>query len=201
MKTKTTTDSTFGGDLQSIDFQSLNSLINTVRDIEFSKHQDTTFNTEQARSMLNCVDLYHFYGKEVLKACVNGSVHNQDISGDPDYEKLQLKYYREPQNNACGLDSIPTEPSILFGNNTVESYLEFHSDPYGIAVNNGTLESDGYGNLHNEELKCPRKYLFPELLPTAKYKLPEGGIFSRYNSNTKWSVPCLEDDKYAVFKS
>jgi hypothetical protein len=57
--------------------------------------------------------------------------------------------------------------------NTVESYLELHSGPHGMAVNNGTLESAIYGFLHEGELKSLRKSLFPEPLPPAKYKLPK----------------------------
>ncbi|XP_048740583.2 lipid droplet localized protein-like [Ostrea edulis] len=157
--------------------------------------------------MLNCVDPYHSFGKNVVKARVNGATYNQDISGAPDYEKLQLQYNREPQNSriivntACGLDRIPIEPVTLLAIDMVESHLELQSGPYGIAVNNGTLESDICDSLDNEELECSMKSLFPEPLQPVKYKLPKRGMLSRYDSNTKSSDLCLEDDMYVVFKS
>lgn len=118
---------------------------------------------------------------------------------------IELKSVGEAQEcgiyfiNAYRFDSIQTEPDILFAKNTIKGYPELHADLYGIAVNNVTLELDMYGSVHNEELKTPRKSLFPETLPRAKYKLPKRGTFSKYDNNTKRGAPYLANDKLQHF--
>ncbi|XP_061167009.1 protein-cysteine N-palmitoyltransferase HHAT-like [Saccostrea echinata] len=170
---------------------------------------------KQARLVLNCVGPYRFYGEQVVKACVEGGAHHLDISGEPAYiEKMQLKYNGEAQKSgvfvisACGFDSIPAESGILFAKkkfegqiNAIESYLEIHAGPHGMAVNNGTLESAIYGFLHEGELKSLRKALFPEPLPPAKYKLPKRGMLFKNDINKKWTAPFLGSDKSVVYRS
>lgn len=170
---------------------------------------------KQAKLVLNCVGPYRFYGEQVVKACVEGGAHHLDISGEPAYiEKMQLKYNGAAQKSgvfvisACGFDSIPAESGVLHAKekfegriNTVESYLEFHAGPHGMTVNNGTLESAIYGFLNEGELKSIRKSLFPEPLPTPKYKIPKRGMLFKNDVNKKWTAPFMGSDKSVVYRS
>lgn len=170
---------------------------------------------KQAKLVLNCVGPYRFYGEQVVRACVEGGAHHLDISGEPAYiEKMQLKYNGEAEKSgvfvisACGFDSIPAESGILHAKqkfqgeiNTVESYLELHAGPHGMAVNNGTLESAIYGFLNEGELKSIRKSLFPEPLPPPKYKIAKRGMLFKNEVNKKWTAPFLGSDKSVVYRS
>lgn len=79
--TYTYSNSWFEKPLQSTDSQLLNSLFETFSNVNFSEQRNNTFNTELDRLVLNSVDpyLYHMYDK-VVKDCVNGRAHNQDMN-------------------------------------------------------------------------------------------------------------------------
>lgn len=85
-------------------------------------------------------------------------------------------------------------PSLPGRINTVESYLEFHAGPHGMTVNNGTLESAIYGFLNEGELKSIRKSLFPEPLPTPKYKIPKRWVDYYLFLTYGWDKGCQEHD-------
>jgi len=170
----------------------------------------------QARVVLNCVGPYRFYGEPVVEACVEAGAHHIDISGEPAFlEKMQLKYHSKAVENgvyvvgSCGFDSIPSDlgqicvKKEMEGDvNSVETFLSVIVPPLpGAAINFGTWQSAIYGFAHSKELKSIRKSLYPERLPSAKYKLkPRGNLFYSPEVDS-YCMPFLGSDRSVMMRT
>ncbi|XP_077520908.1 saccharopine dehydrogenase-like oxidoreductase isoform X1 [Amblyomma americanum] len=71
---------------------------------------------KRTRLVLNTVGPYRFFGRQVVKACVDSGTHHIDISGEPQYlEQMRVDFHDEASEkgvvilSACGFDSIPAE--------------------------------------------------------------------------------------------
>lgn len=76
---------------------------------------------KRTRLVVNVVGPFQFYGRQVVKACVQCHTHHIDISGEPQYiEGMQVEYYKEAVDNrtlvisTCGVDSIPPDVGVDF---------------------------------------------------------------------------------------
>jgi len=170
----------------------------------------------QAKVVLNCVGPYRFYGESVVEACVEAGTHHLDISGEPAFlEKMQLKYHDKAVDNgvyvvgSCGFDSIPSDMGQIcikkeMGGdvNAVETFLSvIVPDIPGPAINFGTWQSAIYGFANAKELKAIRKGLYPERLPTPKYKLkPRGNLFYAPEVDS-YCMPFLGSDRSVMTRT
>ncbi|KAK8776493.1 hypothetical protein V5799_030162, partial [Amblyomma americanum] len=76
---------------------------------------------KRTRLVLNTVGPYRFFGRQVVKACVDSGTHHIDISGEPQYlEQMRVDFHDEASEkgvvilSACGFDSIPAEMCLSY---------------------------------------------------------------------------------------
>eukprot|EP00088_Acartia_fossae_P067644 TRINITY_DN8463_c0_g1_i11.p1 TRINITY_DN8463_c0_g1~~TRINITY_DN8463_c0_g1_i11.p1 ORF type:complete len:419 (-),score=82.97 TRINITY_DN8463_c0_g1_i11:598-1854(-) len=170
----------------------------------------------QARVVLNCVGPYRFFGEMVVEACVENGAHHVDISGEPGYlEKMQLNYHAKAVDNevyvvgACGFDSIPADlgqtcvKKEMKGDvNSIETFLNVTIPPLpGAAINFGTWQSAIHGFANSRDLAGIRRALYPEKLPTPKYKLKPRGNMFHCNEMDSYAMPFLGSDRSVMMRS
>ncbi|KAL1474217.1 hypothetical protein MTO96_038148, partial [Rhipicephalus appendiculatus] len=144
---------------------------------------------KRTRLVLNTVGPYRFFGRQVVKACVDSGTHHIDVSGEPQYlERMQLEFYDEAREKgivvlgACGFDSIPAELCLMYlrehfeGDlDQVESFVFMKQGPQGMKINFGTWQSAMYGLAHASELvdlrREAREKLFTKPLPPRHTRL------------------------------
>ncbi|XP_065290843.1 saccharopine dehydrogenase-like oxidoreductase isoform X2 [Dermacentor albipictus] len=85
----------------------------------------------RTRLVLNTVGPYRFYGRPVVKACVDSSTHHIDVTAEPQYmEQMQLEFYDEARKKGvmvlspCGFASIPAEMCLSYLRKHFQGELE-----------------------------------------------------------------------------
>ncbi len=70
----------------------------------------------KCKILMNTVGPFNWYGKNVVKACIDHHTHYLDITGEPSFvADVYNSYFQEAENqkscivNCCGFDSIPAD--------------------------------------------------------------------------------------------
>ncbi|ESO84484.1 hypothetical protein LOTGIDRAFT_222130 [Lottia gigantea] len=167
---------------------------------------------QQAKTVINCVGPYRFYGEQVVKASIEAKCNHIDISGEPQFlEKVQLLYHGKAQEEgiyiigSCGFDSIPADMGVIYTRNnfpgdlnSIESYLDIKTGPAGAGINFATFESAVNGFAYAGELMSLRKSLFPSPLPKSQHKLAKRSAVFKSEEIDKWCVPFPGSDRSVV---
>lgn len=174
---------------------------------------------QRTRLVLNTVGPYRFFGRPVVKACVDSSTHHIDISAEPQYmEQMQLEFYDEARKkgimilNACGFASIPAEMSLSFLRKhfqgdleEVESYLLIKQGSLGMKVNFGTWKSIIHMLAHASELadlrQQNREKLFTKPLPQRLSRLTRRYALFWTDVAKSWCVPYMGCDRSVMLRS
>jgi len=99
--------------------------------------------TSKCKILLNCVGPYFKFGEPVIKSCIKTSCNYLDITGEPNFIKLCLKYDEEAKKqkiviiNCCGFDSIPVDLGSFY---TLQQFPENERDDVQIS---GFLKASG----------------------------------------------------------
>ncbi|KAL3226624.1 hypothetical protein MRX96_024826 [Rhipicephalus microplus] len=174
---------------------------------------------KRTRLVLNTVGPYRFYGRQVVKACVDSGTHHIDVSGEPQYlERMQLEFYDEAREKgivvlgACGFDSIPAELCLMYlrehfeGDlDQVESFVFMKQGPLGMKINFGTWQSAMYGLAHASELvdlrREAREKLFTKPLPPRHTRLDRRNSLFWSDVARGWCLPFLGSDRSVMIHS
>lgn len=173
----------------------------------------------RTRLVLNTVGPYRFYGRQVVKACVESGTHHIDVSGEPQYlEQMQIEYYDEAREKgllilgACGFDSIPAEVCLSYIRENfkgdldqVESFVFMKQGPQGMKINFGTWQSAIYGLSHASELaelrRQAREKLFTKPLPPHSSRLARRNGLFWSDVAQGWCLPFLGSDRSVMLHS
>uniref|UniRef100_A0A023GJY3 Saccharopine dehydrogenase NADP binding domain-containing protein n=1 Tax=Amblyomma triste TaxID=251400 RepID=A0A023GJY3_AMBTT len=174
---------------------------------------------KQTRLVLNTVGPYRFYGRQVVKACVESGTHHIDVSGEPQYlEQMQIEFYDEAQEKgvfilgACGFDSIPAEMCLTYLRQNfkgdldqVESFVFMKQGPQGMKINFGTWQSAMYGLAHASELvelrRQAREKLFAKPQPPHQTRLARRNALFWSDVAQGWCLPFLGSDRSVMLHS
>ncbi|XP_049516627.1 saccharopine dehydrogenase-like oxidoreductase isoform X2 [Dermacentor silvarum] len=174
---------------------------------------------QRTRLVLNTVGPYRFFGRPVVKACVDSSTHHIDISAEPQYmEQMQLEFYEEARKkgimilNACGFASIPAETCLSYMRKhfqgdleEVESYLLIKQGSLGMKVNFGTWKSIIHMLAHASELadlrRQNREKLFTKPLPQRLSRLTRRYALFWTDVAKSWCVPYMGCDRSVMLRS
>lgn len=174
---------------------------------------------KRTRLVLNTVGPYRFFGRPVVKACVDSGTHHIDVSGEPQYlEQMQLEFYDEARENgivvlgSCGFDSIPAEICLAYlrqhfnGDlDQVESFVFMKTGPLGMKINFGTWQSAMYGLAHASELvdlrRQAREKLFTKPLPPRHTRLDRRNALFWSDVAQGWCLPFLGSDRSVMIHS
>ena len=140
---------------------------------------------KRSKVVINCVGPFRFFGKQVVRACVENGTSYCDISGEPEFiEKCFVEFEEKAKEtgcvvvSACGFDSVPADIGLAWtcslfptGSEIVsgESFLELKTSK-SARINYGTFETAVESIAHERDLRRfrkehPRKlnYLKPRL--------------------------------------
>ncbi|KAK8776495.1 hypothetical protein V5799_030160 [Amblyomma americanum] len=174
---------------------------------------------KQTRLVLNTVGPYRFFGRQVVKACVECGTHHIDVSGEPQYlEQMQVEFYDEAREKgivilgACGFDSIPAEMCLAYlrqkfqGDlDQVESFVFMRQGPQGMKINYGTWQSAIYGLAHASELvelrRQAREKFFTKPLPPRHTRLARRNALFWSDVAQGWCLPFLGSDRSVLLHS
>lgn len=167
---------------------------------------------QRTRLVLNVVGPYRFYGRPVVKACVDSCTHHIDVSAEVQYmERMLLEFYDEARKKdilvimACGFGSVPAEMCLSYMRNhfpgdlnQIESYMAIKQGPLGMKVNTGTWESVIHMLAHASELASLRRQnraTFTKPLPERHPRLTRRFALFWNDVAESWCVPYLGPDR------
>ncbi|XP_065299946.1 saccharopine dehydrogenase-like oxidoreductase isoform X4 [Dermacentor albipictus] len=174
---------------------------------------------KRTRLVLNTVGPYRFFGRQVVKACIDTGTHHIDVSGEPQYlERMQMEFYDEAREKgivvlgSCGFDSIPAEICLMYMRehfegdlDQVESFVFMKKGPLGMKINYGTWQSAMYGLAHASELvdlrRQAREKLFTKPLPPRHTHLDRRNALFWSDVAQGWCVPFLGSDRSVMIHS
>lgn len=174
---------------------------------------------KRTKILINTVGPYRFFGRPVVKACVENGTHHLDVSGEPQYlEQIQVDYYKEAEEKgvyvigACGFDSIPAEMAVTYLRNNfqgevcqVETFVSMKPGPKGMKINFGTWQSAIYGLAHASELadlrKKARETIFTKSLPPSDCRLAKRNALFWSDVAHGWCLPFLGSDRSVLLHS
>jgi short subunit dehydrogenase-like uncharacterized protein len=172
----------------------------------------------QCSVVVNVVGPYHFYGEDVVKACLAEGTSHVDISGELQFlEKMQVLYNQEAKSKGvyivgtCGYDSIPGDCGAAYlqqkfeGDiSTIECYASMgvKNKTKGSGINTGTWNSAVNYFASLGELKGLRKKLFTKPLPQPKYPATaHWPIHYLKEGSGSWCTPFIGVDEAVVQRS
>ncbi|XP_075554282.1 saccharopine dehydrogenase-like oxidoreductase isoform X2 [Dermacentor variabilis] len=174
---------------------------------------------KRTRLVLNTVGPYRFFGRQVVKACIDSGTHHIDVSGEPQYlERMQMEFYDEAREKgivvlgSCGFDSIPAEICLMYMRehfegdlDQVESFVFMKKGPLGMKINYGTWQSAMYGLAHASELvdlrRQAREKLFTKPLPPRHTRLDRRNALFWSDVAQGWCLPFLGSDRSVMIHS
>ncbi|XP_077520909.1 saccharopine dehydrogenase-like oxidoreductase isoform X2 [Amblyomma americanum] len=170
---------------------------------------------KRTRLVLNTVGPYRFFGRQVVKACVDSGTHHIDISGEPQYlEQMRVDFHDEASEkgvvilSACGFDSIPAEMmrQHFHGDlDQVESFVFFKGGPEGTKLNFGTWQSAIHAVAHGAELaelqRRARETVFTKPLPPRHSRLARRNALFWSDVAEGWCIPFLGADRTVMLHS
>ncbi|XP_050046937.1 saccharopine dehydrogenase-like oxidoreductase isoform X1 [Dermacentor andersoni] len=173
----------------------------------------------RTRLVLNTVGPYRFYGRPVVKACVDSSTHHIDVSAEPQYmEQMQLEFYEEARKKGvmilspCGFASIPAEMCLSYLRKhfqgeleEVESYMLIRQGCLGMKVNFGTWQSIIHLLAHASELRDLRRRNREKFLtkppPQRQTQVTQRKALFWSDVAKSWCVPYMGCDRSVIIRS
>lgn len=174
---------------------------------------------KRTKIVLNTVGPYRFFGRPVVKACVENGTHHLDVSGEPQYlEQMMVDYYKEAEEKgiyvigACGFDSVPVEMAVTYLRNNfqgevcqVETFASMNPGPKGMKINFATWQSAIHGLAHASDLadvrKKARETIFTKSLPPSDCRLARRNALFWSDVAQGWCLPFLGSDRSVLLHS
>lgn len=145
--------------------------------------------TRSTKVLINAVGPFRFHGRRVVQACLETKTDYLDVCGEPEFmERIEFDFHEEASQkgviiaSAMGFDSVPTDignyiVSRAFSPEacaSVETFIQLHSGPSGLALHYPTYESAVHGFGSAQELRALRKKAAKQRgsLPKPQFPLP-----------------------------
>lgn len=128
--------------------------------------------TGKTKVLINAVGPFRFHGRRVVQACLETKTDYIDVCGEPEFmERVEYDFHEEASQkevviaSAMGFDSVPTDIGNYIASRafspgscaSVETFIQLHSGPSGLALHYPTYESAVHGFGSAQELRMLRK--------------------------------------------
>ncbi|KAI8103434.1 hypothetical protein M9435_004773 [Picochlorum sp. BPE23] len=128
--------------------------------------------TRSTKVLINAVGPFRFHGRLVVQACLETKTDYVDVCGEPEFmERIEFDFHDEASQkeviiaSAMGFDSVPTDIGNYIVSRefspascaSVETFIQLHSGPSGLALHYPTYESAVHGFGSAQELRSLRK--------------------------------------------